>query len=75
MKTYHTQSGQTIRQNQDLGINTVIIDRRETDYVERTNTEGADSFTNEMWATDTETIKRWCKDWAYNPDDLEFEIN
>ena len=72
--TYHAQSGQKTRQNQDAGINQVIIERRETDYVERTGSYGSDSYTNEMWADEVETIERWCKAWAHYPEDLVFEI-
>lgn len=72
--TYHAIGGQKIRDNQDQGIHTVEIVKRQTDYPAKSGVSGADSFTNSMWNTDPERIKQWAKDWAYNPSKLKFKL-
>jgi len=72
--TYHTSSGQKIRQNQDLGINKVIIEQTKTDYVEKSGAFGQDSYTNQIWSKDIDYLKRWVKDWAYYSDKIYFEV-
>ena len=65
--------GQTIRQNQDLGNNRVEIIKIKANYDEK-GFNPCDSFTDRMWSFDQADIKRWSKDWAYNPDNLEFDV-
>lgn len=72
--TYHTYLGQKIRQNQDAGINRVIVKKRDTSYVEKSNTNGCHSFANESWSDDLDSIKRWAKEDAYYPESLTFEV-
>ena len=72
--TYHYRGGQSVRQNQDCGINKVIIVKKQTNFTELAKCSGQDWFANESWSTDIERIKRWAKEWAYYPERLSFEI-
>jgi len=72
--TYHTSSGQKIRQNQDLGINNVVIEKKKTNYVEKSQVFGQDSYTNQIWSEDIDYLKRWVRDWAHYPDEIYFEV-
>lgn len=71
--TYHAPSGQRIRQMQNKGINHIVVEKKETDFIFKSKCFGADSFTQKMWASDFETIKRWAKEWAIYPDRLTFK--
>jgi hypothetical protein len=65
--------GQRVRQNVDLGQPTEIIKEENSDFVEKCKCHGADSFTNVMWSTDIDSVKRWARDWAGK--EVEFELN
>lgn len=72
--TYHAPGGQQIRQNQDYKNNVVVIEKRETNYVETSRTDGADSFTGEMWSSSIDSIKAWAKAWSNEPTKLRFTV-
>jgi hypothetical protein len=72
--TYHANIGQQLRQNQDAGINHVIIEKRDTSNVDKSNTNGCHSYTSESWSDDLNSIKRWAKEDAYYPELITFEV-
>ena len=73
MKTvYFTTSGQNIRQQQDLGNNTIIIKRK---VIQSRLIDARSSFTNENFDVSLEGLKKTAKEWAYNPDLLKFDVS
>ena len=72
--TYHSKGGRSIRQNQDIGNNLVVVEERQTDFVEKARCHGADSFTNDIWSSDMKDITKWAKQWAYYPKLLVFKL-
>jgi len=66
MTIYKTMSGQRISQQlQEFGNELIPYEIVEnSDYPFLTKCFGQDSYTNEIWSTDIETIQRWANDWA-----------
>jgi len=56
--------GQRIRQNTELGlkINYQIVEN--SDWIEKAQCHGQDSFTNTMWSTSFDNLQSWANDWA-----------
>ena len=72
--TYHSPSGQSLRQMQESGDNHIVILKKETDLVEVHQCHGARNFTREMWSTDVDDIITWSKEWSCSPKKLTFEV-
>lgn len=72
--TYHIiGGGQRVQQNQNLGNNKVVIEKRETTYVADARADGGDSYTNEIWGS-LDFVKSCARGWAQKPKALKFEV-
>lgn len=56
--------GQRVRQNTELGQKTKYKIVENSDFVEKAQCDGNDSFTNTIWSTNFDNIQRWANDWA-----------
>ncbi len=72
--TFHAPSGQQIRQMQEHGTHHVTIEKRETDLVHRSRSNGQDSFTREIWSSDAGYIEKCIREWSHRPELLTFGI-
>ena len=55
--------GQRVLQNAQLGLPVEFVVEN-SDWVEKARCHGQNRFTNVMWSTDFDTLKRWAKEWA-----------
>lgn len=66
--------GQRIRQKTQGKNNIIQVEIHEnSDYPEKCQCSGQDSYTQEMWSTDLETLQRWANDWAGKEIKLTFK--